>query len=672
MTPNVVLKSTENASSPKIEGSFPGVGLGDLVPLNFFSVKLPPGTNSFVLEYTGEIKHPISRLSEADAQSSPQTPGLISEEGIYLAGTSFWYPHFGEVFLSFSLEVSAPEDWGFVSQGKQVLQKGKKNVFRVQWESPEPQEEIYLIGGKFTQYSKDFGQVKALVFLRSPDEYLANTYLETTGQYLEMYSNLLGAYPYSKFALVENFWETGYGMPSFTLLGPTVIRLPFILHSSYPHEILHNWWGNGVFVDFEQGNWSEGLTTYLADHLIHEQRGSAVGYRRSILQNYTDYVHEGRDFPLIQFRARHGSLSQAIGYGKTLMFFHMLRLQLGDKNFIQGLQKFYHAHRFQRATFQNLQKFFSGVSGEDLSFELDQWVKRTGSPVIKIHGVNLRAEGDQFYLRAVLEQTQPEPVYRLLIPIAVYLKGEKKAFQTTILMDQKQVKFEFGFEHLPLRIEVDPEFDVFRRLDRKEVPPSLSLAYGGENSIILLPSRSEKKIRKGFQQLAESWKKSRPGKIEMKWDSEIDQLPHDRTLWIFGWENRFRSAMIKSISDYSVSFNALEVFLPKAKLRKDQHTIVLVSHHPTNPNLAMTWVGTENDKAIPGLGRKIIHYGKYGYLGFEGDSPSNIVKGEWPILNSPMSVSIPQMDGKTSLEMEGSLAPRKALINPPHFFQTGK
>ena len=70
-----------------------------------------------------------------------------------------------------------------------------------------------------------------------------------------MYRQLIGPYPYGKFALVENFWETGYGMASFTLLGPQVIRFPFILNSSYPHEILHNWWGNSVFVDYASGNW---------------------------------------------------------------------------------------------------------------------------------------------------------------------------------------------------------------------------------------------------------------------------------------------------------------------------------------------------------------------------------------------------------------------------------
>jgi len=101
---------------------------------------------------------------------------------------------------------------------------------------------------------------------------------------------------HKKFALIENFWEAGYGMPSFTLLGEKIIRFPFILHSSYPHELLHNWWGNSVYVDFETGNWCEGITVYMADHLIKEQRNQAIEYRRATLQKYTNYVTPENDF----------------------------------------------------------------------------------------------------------------------------------------------------------------------------------------------------------------------------------------------------------------------------------------------------------------------------------------------------------------------------------------
>src|SRR5258707_15462104 len=134
----------------------------------------------------------------------------------------------------------------------------------------------------FSEYSRDAGGVKAMAFLRKPDKALADRYLDATAQYLEMYRGLLGPYPYSKFALVENFWETGYGMPSFTLLGEQVIRFPFILHSSYPHELLHNWWGNGVFVDLAGGKWCVGLTAFLPDPPIAEQRDPVADHLRPL------------------------------------------------------------------------------------------------------------------------------------------------------------------------------------------------------------------------------------------------------------------------------------------------------------------------------------------------------------------------------------------------------
>jgi len=66
------------------------------------------------------------------------------------------------------------------------------------------------------------------------------------------------------------FFPTGFGFSSYTLLGSSVLRLPFILSTSLGHEIAHCWWGNGVYVDYESGNWSEGLTTYVSDYLYTE------------------------------------------------------------------------------------------------------------------------------------------------------------------------------------------------------------------------------------------------------------------------------------------------------------------------------------------------------------------------------------------------------------------
>ncbi|NNG26644.1 MAG: peptidase M28, partial [Ignavibacteriaceae bacterium] len=206
------------------------------------------------LRYSGKIESPIEQSEENYARGFSESPGIIADIGIYLAGSTYWIPHFNDELFTFNLKSSTPAGWRTVSQGTRVKNEDLNERHVDVWESPEPMEEVFLIAAEFTEYDYTVGAVTAMTFLRTPDEALANKYLETTAQYLEMYRQLVGPYPFTKFALVENFWETGYGMPSFTLLGEKIIRFPFILHSSYPHELLHNWWGNSVYVDFEKGN----------------------------------------------------------------------------------------------------------------------------------------------------------------------------------------------------------------------------------------------------------------------------------------------------------------------------------------------------------------------------------------------------------------------------------
>jgi hypothetical protein len=356
-----------------------------------------PADGRLTIVYQGPFDFGLSDQKEEYTRGFRETVGIVGEEGVYLAAGSFWYPYFNDELVEFELEVTQPDGWQVISEGKGTS-RGEDG--RARWQSEGPADEIFLTGGPLVAYSETAGAVEALVYLREPDDGLANKYLTATAQYLEMYRNLIGTYPYSKFALVENFWETGYGMPSFTLLGPRVIRFPFILHSSYPHEILHNWWGNGVFVDYATGNWCEGLTAYMADHLIQEQRDKGDNYRRDTLQKYRNYVKDERDFPLEEFRSRHSAATEAVGYGKSLMGFHMLRRQLGDEDFRISLARFYRQKRGQQASFRDLQKSFETTAEIELDAFFDQWLQRTGAPSLSV-SVRSRSACQSFSTRAL-------------------------------------------------------------------------------------------------------------------------------------------------------------------------------------------------------------------------------------------------------------------------------
>ncbi|MBI5641223.1 MAG: M20/M25/M40 family metallo-hydrolase [Nitrospirae bacterium] len=638
------------------------------VSVEAFRVNLPQGMRSVAISFGGVINHPIETQGRELAKGISSTPGVISSEGIFLSGNSYWYPRTDEQIITFSLEVSLPPRWDAVSQGSRTLHEKAGDGTTVRWESAEPQDEIFLIAGRFHEYTQSSGRVSSMVFLLSPDDELAGKYLDATNRYIAMYEGLIGRYPYRKFALVENFWETGFGMPSFTLLGTKVIRLPFIINSSYPHEILHSWWGNSVFTDYTSGNWSEGLTAYLADHLIKEQQGNGSEYRMTTLQKYADYVRSGRDFPLTAFRSRHSSSTEAIGYGKSLMFFHMLRLALGDRVFKEGLQEFFRENRFRFASFQDLEKGFEKASGKDLKNEFGQWVKRTGSPKLRLRDAVAMQDGEGHVLTAVIEQMQDEEAYGLRIPVAVTMEGDAKAYQVTVTMDKKSLDLNLRLPRRPVRVDLDPEFDIFRRLDRDEIPPALSQAFGANKMLILLPSSSDKKILSAYHELAGALSRSGPEEVEIRLDREVESLPADRAVTVLGWENRFFRAVSATLSAFDVSFNKEVVRIGRNKIQRADHSFVFTSVNPSNRDYALTLILSDNAGSLPGLGRKLPHYHKYSYLGFSGNEPENMAKGRWPVLDSPLTAYPAGRDGRMTRVGMSGLAEREPLTLLPQVF----
>ena len=593
-----------------------------------------PEQRQLTLHYHGKIHHPVTQIEQEYARGFSQSPGLIDEQGVYLAGATHWVPSFGEEYLTYRMTVRSPAGWKTVSQGRRSTSLDDEGGHVDTWEVDTPTEEIFVIAAEFVEYEYAVGNILAMAFLRGKDDGLANKYLETTAQYMEMYQDLLGPYPYSKFALVENFWETGYGMPSFTLLGPQVIRFPFILHSSYPHELLHNWWGNGVFVDFSTGNWCEGLTTYMADHLIAEQRGTGDDYRRSTLQGYTDYVTEDNEFPLREFVSRSNASSSSIGYGKTAMIWDMLRADVGDVAFKQAFQKFYRDNKFRRAGFDDIRLAFEAVTGRDLAAFFDQWVNRTGAPELSIGSVRSDATPDGFAVQLRLKQEQPGEAYALRVPVVVYTATE--ALTEMVTMNGKDQEFTIPVSGEPLRVAVDPQFNLMRRLDYREIPPSMSKMFGATRTLMLLPSGAGADELARYEALADIWKGGQGEAFEVRMDADVEELPADRSIWVLGLNNRWRSAVETGLQVYDAEIGDASVRFGTETGDPASNSLVVVLRHPGNADLAMTWVTVHDQAAVAGLARKLPHYGKYSYLGFTGAEPTNVLKGQWPAVGSPL------------------------------------
>jgi hypothetical protein len=626
--------------------------------MSAYRLTLPAGSSSFRVEYTGLVDIPPTTSPEEYARSFAETPGIISAQGIYLSGSTLWYPQLAGAqasdLVTYSFSVNTPEGWHIIAPGN-GRSSGKDSMAR--WESPSAVDEISVAGGPLTLYTANTGMAEAQVYLREPDPALAGKYLDATGRYLRMYNELLGAYPYKKFALVENFWETGYGMPSYTLLGPQIIRFPFILTSSYPHEILHNWWGNSVYVDYATGNWCEGLTAYLADHLMKEIEGQGAEYRRDVLKKYRDFASISADFPLREFRSRHSAATEAVGYGKTLMGFHMLRQQLGDDTFRNSLAAFYKDYRGQRASFGDVRTAFEKTSGADLGRFFDEWTNRAGAADLVIGDVKVASSAEKYTVTGEITQRQ-SGAFDIEVPVVVSTASGPVIAR--IRSRDAVTPFSIETTSKPTAVAVDPAFDVFRILDPRETAPSIGQLFGASEVVAVLPTEPAAETG-AWREMLGAWK-SPSNKITVVTDREIKKLPADRSVWLLGRQNRLAAALFADEPALGLRVSASGVKIGDQELPFAGHSHVLTHRHPDDPRLAVGWVTTDPAEARMGLARKLPHYGKYSWLAFAGTEPTNVAKGEWPTSDSPLIVNL-QNPGKPAV-----LAPlprRTALAEPP-------
>lgn len=655
---------TVDGGNVGINSYFPD--LKGMVPLTGYRL-LPPETltgdrQTVAILYRGKISAQLQQ-GEEYARSFAETPGIISSDGVYLAGTTFWYPRQGTEMVSFRLDTEVPASWQVVAQGKLLRDEIEGQMRRTLWDSPEITEEIYVVAAVWNRYAGKSDDTDLFVYLRTPDYRLAHSYLAATAPYLDMYNRLLGDYPYRKFAAVENFWETGYGMPSFTLLGPKVLRFPFILYSSYPHEILHNWWGNGVFVDYARGNWCEGLTAYLADHMLKEQQGEGATYRYEVLQKYRNFVHRQADFPLSAFQSRHSAASEAVGYGKSLMVFHEMRQRLGDQRFIELLRAFYKKFLWRKATFADWQALVEEMSGQSWGQFFAERVYQKGAPELRLRDVKKSRADGKFVVQFLLEQAGDKLDYQLEVPVVFTLADTPQAVSMRVPLSHASQQATIALPSDPLRLDVDPEFDVFRKLDLSEIPPTIGQLFGATSLYIILAEEEGAAWQEACRKLCAQWGAGQNAAVQVKKESELDTLPAQSAIWFVGRPTRWQADLRRWFAMQGLRWQEQnDVVVAGQTVSLDKQWLVVSGIHPHNAELAIGWLLGSPLEALPAIARKLPHYAKYSYLAFAGNDAGNVLKGRWPVAQSAMSFQFTADTRMAALPKRQPLAPAASPV----------
>ncbi|WP_432822698.1 M1 family metallopeptidase [Trichloromonas sp.] len=596
------------------------------------SIELPAAGGrdrlEIVVNYTAVFNQQPPALPIHNEDPTYGISATISPNGTFLSAASGWYPLLPGGPARYRVRIEAPPGYVGVISGR-LLESGETlSTAFSQWETENPLQPLSLAAGPYLVKKDLAGTIPIYAYFYPQSQDLAEIYLQATRRYLDLYQGLFGPYPFEKFAVAENFFPTGYGFPSWSLLGSSVVRLPFIVETSLGHEIAHSWWGTGVAVDASRGNWAEGLTTYLADHLYKEQASATDGaeYRQNILRDYATLVSTDNDFALARFVSRNSKSSQAVGYGKGAMLFHMLRKQIGETAFWDGLRKVAAEKMFSHASWSDFRQAFESTSGAPLAAFFSQWVERSGAPTLELRDVSsVRTDGQWLVSGTLLQRGE---TYDLAVPLR--LEGEAAVSDQFIDSAEAETPFAITLSWPPTRLRLDPDIDLFRRLAVEEIPPTVNGIRGSGKLLVIVADSLEEPIRKAALTLVAALRQERALVVHESAVSEEQLRDHD--LLFIGLPSR--SAIRPALPDgLMIGDRTFEV--AGNDFTRSAADLFAALPHPRQKqkNCALFISGSADSAKI--AGRKIPHYGKYSYLVFE--QGSNRIKGTW---TSPGSKTI--------------------------------
>ncbi|MCP4504427.1 MAG: PDZ domain-containing protein [Deltaproteobacteria bacterium] len=605
------------------------------VPFQRWELIIPAHQASVRLRY---------RVTYPTMKAGQEPNGFVSPKAIFLSPNSLWLPTAHDVLTSAKVEVSGiPKHWSFLTEGKRLPDGSMK--------SHTPVEGLHLLTGEWHSTTIDVGKTKLDVWLTNDDPTLRQHIQHAGGQALRTYEKLLGEFPYPRFTVVESAWESGLGMPGFTLFGSHLLRYSFVRNQSLPHEILHSYFGTGVFV--KGGNWSEGLTSYLADHFRAEQLGESGIHRRRILQKYAAFVSPENDFAVERFQSKTSAASEAIGYGKWSMVLHNFRRQVGDDVFKQVLRTFTGRFLYKKASFANFVEVASTVSKRDWKPFFTTWLQRKGLPNLRWEDVRLHSKGKKHTATISLKQTQKGQVFQMGVPLFFTFSDGSVAERMLFFTSKKTATSSFTFSQLPLRVDIDPRFEVPRKLHALESPPTLAAALNAKRFLFVGPAFASIEMQQGYRDLAESIcggpissAKSNPCRF-VRDDAEFE-LDESRAIFIFGFANRLRGAAARVPIPYRFDDKAFHT--KSQSLKHNKGDLVVVLRHPRTVKSTLAFVGSSSPQHLAIIAKKLPHYGKYSLLSFSGDDVKNRLKQIWSVESTPLQVAlVPGPRAKTTL-----------------------
>ncbi|HEY5883952.1 MAG TPA: M1 family metallopeptidase [Pyrinomonadaceae bacterium] len=312
-------------------------------------------------------------------------------------------------------------------------------------------------------------------YVPQPEKDIAMSGFASAYPSLKYFSQTVGEYPYEKLALIVGSTRFG-GMEnstaivfSSTVLDPRpdaplsrTFQVREGLVTLVAHEIAHQWFGDSVTQSTWSDLWlSEGFATYFAALFLRHTDGEQAfkNYMTKAGQTYLGSA-QSRRTPLHDTETEDlMALLNANAYQKGAWILHMLRAELGNKDFVNGIRRYYEEHKNETATSEDLRLALEKVSGKNLKPFFASWVYGAGHPKYTFTWTwNRRTRK----IRLNLRQRQEQPAFPNSVPITITTVRGKQV--VVLKPTSKQTIEELRLNAVPTLVQLDPEDQILNEI----------------------------------------------------------------------------------------------------------------------------------------------------------------------------------------------------------------
>jgi hypothetical protein len=337
--------------------------------------------------------------------------------------------------------------------------------------------------------------------------------------------------------------------------------------------------------------------------LFNESKG-LVGRRDSLgnhplLHALISKIIDGKDIPLQQKVDMRTIPTQ---YLKSSYVHNMLRRLLGDSLFVRVYHEYANRYYLKKASLESYQRLAEELSGKDLGWFFDQWIKKRGVPRMKIYNVKSSQLGTKWVTRGRVRMVGYDK-FTTFVDVGAQTTGAVGRSRVFLGIDSmgnyhNDVPFEIVTDEKPARAILDPGNDV---LKIQKLPVKLNDLRDPSAGVMIIGTIANKKYLMERAQKDSAAMDNSGWSFTIKEDSNItlQDLQRQR-VFLYGKEEENR-VVADLAAKFPMHVRGDSVTAKGETLSDSALTLIQIIENPYIASGTICWVAPLSDRAEPEL-----------------------------------------------------------------------